>query len=394
MVMPDHSACQARALGFNTIAEAAQTGVSRLIGRKLSRKNGIYWALGLMSGTSMDGVDAALIRTDGVEAAEFGLARSYPYGSSFRSRLRGVLGQSGPVDEVEQNLTRRHADAVLELLRDAHLTAGDIDVIGFHGHTVLHEPDKGRTRQIGDAALLAEATGIDVVHDFRSADVEEGGEGAPLAPLFHAALAARLEKPLAVLNLGGVGNVTWIGKGEDEILAFDTGPANALLNDWMERQGKEPLDRDGAAARRGKVRVQALDRLLANDYFDRPPPKSLDRDHFSLDPVSDLSLEDGAATLTAFTAASVALSRRHMPQPPRCWLVTGGGRHNPAMMGFLQAQLEVPVSPVEAVGWDGDALEAQAFGFLAVRSLKGLPLSLPTTTGCRRAVTGGRFRAA
>jgi len=342
----------------------------------------------------MDGIDAALIRTDGVEVSEFGLTRSYPYDEAFRGRLRGVLGLSGPIDQVEQELTRLHGDAVLALLRDANFAAADIDIIGFHGQTVLHEPEKGRTRQIGDAAQLARAAGIDVVYDFRSADMVAGGEGAPLAPLFHAALAAKLEKPIAVLNLGGVGNVTWIGEGENRILAFDTGPANSMVNDWMERQANEPLDRDGATARRGKVRAQALAELLTNDYFERSPPKSLDRDHFSLDPVRSLSLEDGAATLTAFTAASVAESRRHMPEPPRRWLVTGGGRHNPTMMEALVKQLDAPVLPVEAVGWDGDALEAQAFGFLAVRSLEGLPLSLPTTTGCRNAVTGGRFQAA
>ncbi len=360
-------------------------------------------ALGLMSGTSMDGIDAAVLRTDGRGFVEFGPRRTSEYGEAFRARLRGVAGGAGPVDAIDAvaaELTRAHAGLVLRLLESEGLTAGDIDVLGFHGHTVLHEPENGRTWQIGDGALLAERTGIDVVADLRAADVAAGGEGAPLAPLYHAALAAAgAERPVAVLNVGGVANVTWIGAGydpaaeppeESEILAFDTGPGNALLDDWVRIGSGRKRDQDGALARAGRVDAAALAALLANPYFDRPPPKSLDRDAFDPDPVAALSLEDGAATLTAFTAATVARAVAHLPAAPGRWLVTGGGRHNPAIMAALAEALGCPVAPVETMGWDGDLIEAEAFAYLAVRSLEGLPLSLPTTTGAAAPTRGGR----
>jgi anhydro-N-acetylmuramic acid kinase len=267
-------------------------------------------------------------------------------------------------------------------------------VIGFHGHTILHRPQEGRTWQIGDGALLAAETGIDVVADLRGNDVALGGEGAPLVPLFQAALAADLPRPLAVVNIGGVANVAWIGPGEGAVLAFDTGPGNALINDWVEQRGHEPLDRDGALALAGRVDEALLARLLDHPYFDRRPPKSLDRDDFSAAPVAGLSLEDGAATLTAFTAGAIARAAEHFAAPVRRWLVTGGGRHNPTLMATLAARVEAPVQPVEAVGWQGDALEAQAFAYLALRSLAGLPLTLPTTTGVSRPASGGRLHRA
>ncbi len=358
------------------------------------------WVLGLMSGTSLDGIDAALIRSDGVEVSAIGAFHSAPYDPAFRERLRGVLGETGPVAAVAQELTLLHAEAVRRLLHEAGMEPREIDVIGFHGHTIWHAPRQGRTRQIGDGALLAAETGIDVVADFRSNDVAAGGEGAPLAPLFHAALASRLERPLAVLNLGGVGNVTWIaadrddgsgvpGAGETGILAFDTGPGNALLNDWMEHCSGAPLDRDGALARQGRVDEAALAALLDNPYFALTPPKSLDRDHFDASPVAGLSPADGAATLTAFTAAAVARAGDHFPAPPKRWLVTGGGRLNPVLMAAMAQRLPVAVEAVESVGWNGDALEAQAFAFLAARSRRGLPLSLPTTTGVSAPINGG-----
>ena len=352
------------------------------------------WALGLMSGTSMDGIDAALIRSDGIRIEETGPSLTVPYDDTFRGALKGVLGGQGDVAAVERSLTERHLKAVRALLSEAGLAPADVRVVGFHGHTILHEPDQGRTWQIGDGALLAKSCGIDVVYDFRANDVAAGGEGAPFAPIYHAARACDLEKPLAVLNLGGVGNVTWIGYGGGQLLAFDTGPGNALLDDWMARHGGEACDRDGAAARQGQVKDSCLARLLDNAYFEKPAPKSLDRDHFSLDPVEELSLTDGAATLTAFTAASVAEAMALFPVEPVRWLVTGGGRHNPVMMEALHQKLAVPVDPVEAVGWDGDALEAQAFAFLALRSLNGLPLSLPATTGVPQPLGGGKLAQA
>ena len=346
-----------------------------------------------MSGTSLDGIDAALIRSDGRNVVELGPALTEPYDDAFRARLRGVLGGQGPVEAVERDLTLRHAGVVTALLARAGIGPGEVAVIGFHGHTILHDPDRHRTWQIGDGALLAAETGIDVVADFRSRDVAEGGQGAPFAPLYHAALAARLERPLAVLNVGGVGNVTWIGPapdgGEGEVIAFDTGPGNALINDWAERHTGRPYDDGGGLARVGRVDEAVLAALLDHPYFDRPPPKSLDRDDFDAAPVAALSPADGAATLTAFTAASVAAAVKQLPAPPTRWLVTGGGRHNPVLMDALRARLGTPVEPVEAVGWDGDVLEAQAFAYLALRSLAKLPLSVPGTTGVARPITGG-----
>jgi anhydro-N-acetylmuramic acid kinase len=264
------------------------------------------------------------------------------------------------------------------------------DVIGFHGQTILHQPDRRRTWQVGDAAELAWRTGTPVVHDFRSADVAAGGQGAPLAPAYHAALARDVAKPLAVLNIGGVANVTWIG-ADGELVAFDTGPGNGPLDDWIARRAGAVFDRDGAIARSGLADDAVLNRLLADSYFSRPPPKSLDRLDFAASLAASgldrLSPADGAATLVAFTAAAVAAAP--LPARPAQWLVTGGGRHNPAIMAALHARLGVPVDPVETMGWDGDAIEAQCFGFLAARTRAGLPISFPGTTGVPHPMTGG-----
>ena len=347
-------------------------------------------ALGLMSGTSLDGVDVALLDTDGERVASFGPARAFPYPEDFRARLRAVLGrESGTgVDDVGREMTLLHARAVADLLAANGLAASAIDIIGFSGHTVVHRPQAAKTVQIGDGALLAAAAAIPVIADFRSRDVAEGGQGAPLAPLFHAALAGGLEKPLAVLNLGGVANVTWIGEG-GRILAFDTGPGNALLDDWMVKTAGRAYDADGSWAASGEVDRGVVAAWLADDYFQRAPPKSLDRDDFCAEALAELSAQDGAASLTAFTAGAVARARAFFPGQPRRWLVCGGGRLNRVLMAAIGEAVEGPVEPVEAVGWNGDALEAQAFAFLAVRSLYGLPLSLPETTGVARPMTGG-----
>jgi anhydro-N-acetylmuramic acid kinase len=350
-------------------------------------------ALGLMSGTSCDGIDAALVETDGRASISCGAWLTEPYDSTFQARLRSVLGGRGDVAAVERELTERHARAVQDLLDKNGIAPGQVGVVGFHGQTILHEPEQRRTWQIGDGAQLAELTGIDVVNDFRGADVAAGGQGAPFVPLFHAALAAALPRPLAVLNVGGVANVTWIGdEGVDgDLVAFDTGPGNAMLNDWALRHTGRPADIDGVLARAGRVDAGVLAALLANPYFDRPAPKSLDRDAFDPAPLQSLSAADGAATLVAFTAASAARARELFPRPAVRWLIAGGGRHNPAIVAALADRLGTPVAPVESVGWDGDALEAQAFAYLAVRSLRGLPLSVPTTTGVPRPTTGGRL---
>lgn len=348
-------------------------------------------AIGLMSGTSIDGVDAALIETDGLRAIERLAFHSMPYEPEFADRIRGILGRSEPDSEtnaVEQELTQLHARAVGRLLANAGVRPQSVDVIGFHGHTVYHEPARSFTWQIGDGSLLAEKCGIDVVADCRTADVAGGGEGAPLAPVFHAALMADSERPVAVLNLGGVGNVTWIG-ADDSLIAFDTGPGNALIDDWTYKNTGKPMDRDGALARRGTVNRDVLNQLLQNPYLDRVPPKSLDRNDFDISLVEPLLVEEGAATLTAFTVACVEASLAHMPAAPRLWVVCGGGRRNPAIMSGLRSSLGVSVEPMEALGWNGDAIEAQAFAYLAVRKLLDLPTSFPETTGVAAPTTGG-----
>ncbi len=350
-------------------------------------------ALGLMSGTSMDGIDAALLETDGERVGAFGAALTLPYPDGFRAALRGVLGGVGDVAGVEAELTRLHAEAVRHLLRQANHPK--VDVIGFHGHTILHRPDQRRTWQIGDGAALARALGIPVVNDFRSMDVAGGGQGAPLVPVFHRALAEALPRPLAVLNLGGVGNVTWIGEG-GHLVAFDTGPANAPIDDWLARHTGQAADFDGRLARGGTADTQAVNRFAEHPYFKITPPKSLDRDDFAAllaDLTAAMSPTDGAATLTACAARAVSLAARHFPAPAGRWLVCGGGRHNPALMAALSMELTVPVEPVEGVGWNGDALEAQAFAFLAVRSLRGLELTYRETTGGPAPSRGGRFHA-
>ena len=351
---------------------------------------GMLRTIGLMSGTSLDGVDAAWLETDGERIGAFGPTLTLAYDDRLRSDLRHILDLAPTLDPAdrrlrmaEARLTEYHIRAVAALERPA-------DLIGFHGQTILHQPDRRRTWQIGDARELAWRTGIRVASDFRSADVAAGGQGAPLAPVFHAALAAGLEKPLAVLNLGGVGNVTWIG-ADGGLVAFDTGPGNGPLDDWTRRHTGAAFDRDGALARAGTVDRAVLTCLLSDPYFARPAPKSLDRLDFAASLAASgldaLSPADGAATLVAFTAQAVACAA--LPEPPRRWLVTGGGRRNPAIMAALQAALAAPVASVEAVGWDGDALEAQCFGFLAARVADGLPLSFPGTTGVPAAVRGG-----
>lgn len=341
----------------------------------------------------MDGIDAAVLTSDGRGEVRQGPALAAPYDSALKSRLRAVLGGQGEVAAVAgvaEMLTRAHGDIVNELLQLNNITSDKIDIIGFHGHTILHQPEVRRTWQIGDGPLLAALTGIDVVDDFRTADVAQGGQGAPLASLYHGALATALPKPLAVLNVGGVANVTWIGP-ENEMLAFDTGPGNALIDDWVRQSGQGEFDRDGRLAGAGRVDQAALAALMKNSYFDLTPPKSLDRGDFTLPEASPWSVEDGAATLTAFTAHAVARAAGHLPNPPGRWLVCGGGRHNPALMSALAAAVAAPVAPVEAVGWRGDFLEAEAFAYLAIRHLDGLPLSLPGTTGVPRPLPGGRL---
>ncbi len=345
------------------------------------------WAIGLMSGTSMDGIDAAMLRTDGQRVLEHGPALSFAYQDDFRNRFKAFLGQRSAPSEIVREFTDLNAAAVRELLKQSGHSPEDIRTVGFHGQTLFHDASAGVTVQVGDGAHLARDLGIDVISDFRVADVAAGGQGAPFAPLYHRALAQALETPLVVLNMGGVANVTYING--DDILAFDTGPASALLDDWMLDKAGLAYDHDGLIARQGTVDLNALEQLLAHPYFMQQPPKSLDRDDFARSAVDHLSLQDGAATLSAFTIATIAKSLDFMPVRPVRWLATGGGRHNVFFMEQISAAVGVQLEPVEAVGWRGDELEAEAFAFLAVRSLAGLPLSLPSTTGVASPTCGG-----
>lgn len=349
--------------------------------------------IGLMSGTSLDGVDAAVIRTDGVTVFEHGPSLSLSYDADLRQCARALLDRAAnlapdapEVLDVERRLTERHVEAV-EALR---IQTDPVDLIGFHGQTIYHAPALRQTWQIGDAALLSRETQLPVVHDFRSADVAAGGEGAPLAPWYHAALLQNAPRPIAILNIGGVANVTFLGRN-GKIIACDTGPGNALMDDWALRHTGVACDTDGALARKGQIDQTILDTLLADPYFSRPAPKALDRQSFiaALDAVSGSSPTDGAATLAAFTVAAVA--RMHFPESPQVWYVCGGGRHNPVLMEGLQKALRTPVRSGDTLGWNGDALEAECFGFLAIRVLRQLPLSAPGITGAPDFLTGGRL---
>jgi anhydro-N-acetylmuramic acid kinase len=409
----------------------------------MSEHNAV-WAIGLMSGTSLDGLDGALIRTDGERVREFGPRVTLPMPDGLANDLRGLMRGSG-ADwlAIEKRFTEAQVPLVERLLAEAGKTAAEIGCIGFHGQTIVHRPAEGITWQIGNGAWLAEKTGIAVVADFRRRDVAAGGQGAPLVPLYHAALVASLKpspfgrglgegavaspnetsqlettltpRPLpggegmyslAVLNIGGISNVTLcvepqqVATGEmtslpmPTVYAMDCGPGNALLNDWVRVKMGWEFDEHGQLAAAGRVDEAALEAYLAHPFFTTPPPKSLDRHDFTLEPVAHLTPEDGAATLAAFTVVAVAQSVQWLPEVPNAWLVCGGGRHNPVVMEALRRALNAPVEPVEAVGWNGDSLEAEAFAFLAVRMLRGLPISTPETTGVSRAVTGGAFYGA
>ncbi|WP_424833433.1 anhydro-N-acetylmuramic acid kinase [Ruegeria sp.] len=360
---------------------------------KAIAKQGAVRALGAMSGTSMDGVDAAVIETDGHRILGFGETGYRAYAPEERDVLRAGQGQwHGPqVEAAGELVTRAHA----EVLSDFE----EVDLIGFHGQTLAHEPRGRGTLQVGDGNGLAQALGLPVVWDFRSDDVAMGGEGAPLAPFFHFACAKWIgaTEPLCFLNLGGVGNLTYADPSFDgpeaagALLAFDTGPANAPVDDLMQARRGQPMDRDGAMAREGTVEMAVLEQFLAEPFFARMPPKSLDRNDFAkmTGLVAPLADADAVATLTAMCAAGVAQGMEHCPKPPSRVLVTGGGRHNPVLMEMLRVSLDCAVDPVETVGLDGDMLEAQAFAFLAVRVARGLPTSGPGTTGVAALVGGG-----
>lgn len=375
-------------------------GGNQLASRVLNTVTRVLKVIGLMSGTSLDGVDAALLDTDGETVVVPGPALTLPYHAWTRTMLLAALevarawrpgtGVPSEVEKAERLITDAHAEAVSSLLAKAGLSPSQVDYVGFHGQTILHRPAERRTWQIGDGFALARATQIAVVNDFRSADVAAGGQGAPLVPLYHLALSHGFERPLVVVNIGGVANVTYVGT-HDKLIAFDTGPGNAALDDWALKHIGEPIDRDGALARAGKVDEALLGFMLNHPSFREPPPKSLDRFDFPFTAVSGLSAADGAATLTAFTAAAIARSREHFPSSPKRWIICGGGRRNPVLMNELHQRLGGIVETAEDAGWRGDFLEAEAFAYLAARSVKGLPLTLPSTTGVPYPMPGGKL---
>ena len=371
-------------------------------------------AIGLMSGTSLDGIDAALIETDGAGAVRAIAFRGEPWSDAARAQLSEATRMaltfdkpraSPPIVAAGELVTRAHVFAVHKLLADAGVKAREVDVIGFHGQTIAHRPDRGWTWQIGDGDAMARATGIVTVSDFRSADVAAGGQGAPLLPVYHAALADRLDLPVAVLNLGGVGNITYIPAGDTDhlshemapetldaggaLVAFDTGPANGLIDSWVEAETGARYDADGALAAAGRVDQAVLTAMLDHPFFDAPAPKSLDRNDFTIQPARGRSIADGAATLTAFTAASVAEALKHLPTRPKRLVVAGGGRHNPTLLAMIAERTGLRPEPSDGLGWNGDAMEAEGFAYMAVRTLKGLPISFPGTTGVPRAMVGG-----
>jgi anhydro-N-acetylmuramic acid kinase len=362
-------------------------------------------AIGLMTGTALDGfIDSAIVRTDGFEIEELGGWRLHPYDAALRAKLAECVSRarswefrgSEPAGfaDAERDYTLAVADAIHALVSQTGLCLSEVDVIGMHGFTVLHRPDPPvrRTRQIGDGALLAHKLGVDVAFDFRAADIASGGQGAPLAPIYHAALLRykRRPRPATVLNLGGVANITYWAGGDD-VLAFDAGPANGPINEWMERHGRGTYDADGACAAAGRVDETLISRALEHPFFARAIPKSLDRFDFNADLARGLDLIDGAATLTALCAAALARGLDMLPTPPAELIVCGGGRKNPTLMREVATRSGTQALDCDTIGWRGDAIEAELIAFIAARTVLGLPLTFPTTTGVLRPTSGGRL---
>ncbi|UJW73928.1 anhydro-N-acetylmuramic acid kinase [Rhizobium sp. SL42] len=361
-------------------------------------------AIGLMSGTSMDGIDVALVKTDGETLVERGPFLSIPYEPAFRDRLKQGLEDAkaitireqrpGDLAGIERDLTLRHSEGVSLFLQRYALSAADIDLIGFHGQTVLHRPDLALTVQIGDGALLARETGIDIIFDMRANDMVHGGQGAPLVPVYHRALAHRLppeQWPVCFVNIGGISNLTYLDR-DGAVIGFDSGPGNALIDQWVEAHAGIPYDEGGRIASEGRVLMPLAGRYLANSFFTTSIRRSLDRNDFVPPTGSEAELSDGARTLAYVSAAAIIKSAAHLPRTPRTYVVCGGGRLNRIIMGDLARLADLQGATVlraEEAGFDGDAMEAEAWAYLAVRATMGLPLTFPTTTGVREPVTGG-----
>lgn len=359
-----------------------------------------------MSGTSMDGVDAAEIKSDGLQIFDFGEFISEPYSEELRNKLKKLVSLKDNasdefITEVENEVTNFHAEIVNKLLKKANKKPDDIDIIGFHGHTIDHRPQDRFTWQIGNGRALADQTGIDVISNFRKNDVLLGGQGAPLIPLYHKAIIEFPFYPAIIINIGGVANLTYIEDGG--IIAFDTGPGNALMDDYASDKFGKKYDDDGKIARSGKANKKLLSKLLENIYFFRKPPKSLDRDNFqkmvnhylNSDEFQDINPTDILSTLTEFTVESLAISiENHLPQPAKTIFVCGGGAQNGYLIEKLQERLKTKIFDISSIdkNLNPDAIEAQGFGYLAIRSKIGLPITFASTTGIKMSsATGGVF---
>jgi anhydro-N-acetylmuramic acid kinase len=353
-------------------------------------KKQLQKVLGLMSGTSADGADVALIATDGENAIEFFGGLTLPYERELRARLLEASQHDVPLTElarVERDITLHHADAVAQFIKMMPRESEGVNVIGFHGHTVRHITSELICWQIGNPWLLAERTGMRVVSDFRRHDIAVGGQGAPLVAMFHRALFTHEARPTVILNLGGVANITWLGQNE-EIIAGDTGPGCGLIDEWIEEMAGLSHDKDGEIAKRGHVDQGIVESALATPFFSKPLPRSADRFDFDHVDVSGLSVEDGAATLCAVTVQAIVRAVRTMPGQPEVLWVTGGGVHNPVIMRMLSENFP-RVRNVREMNLNPDTLEAECFAWLAMRHTKGLPLTIPETTGCSKPVCGG-----
>ncbi len=338
----------------------------------------LFNVIGLMSGTSMDGIDVAVVRTDGRSVVKTGAFETVEYSVGFRKKLRAALGKCrAPV--LEKELTQLHAMAVKQFLKKYNYRASDMDCIGFHGHTLHHEPTRGVTAQMGDGTLLHDLTGIPVVYDFRSDDVKAGGQGAPLVPVYHQAIASRMKKPVVFLNVGGVANMTYVG--ERVLLACDTGPGNALIDDWVQQHRKGMFDKGGFIASKGHVDAAWVSQFLQHPYFKKCLPKSLDRNAFERHIPRHLNVQDGTATLTQMTVEAIDLALKQCPEKPRQMIVCGGGRKNVDMLKRLHKVTGIKPMVIDKLKLNGDAIEAQAFAYLAVREVLGLPISFKETTG-------------
>ena len=356
------------------------------------------WAIGLESDTAISGVDVALIKTDGVDIFEQPINLSRPYSPSMREAIISVLGEEGQqnlnyLKQVEDELTAHHISIVQELLDAQDMSPRQIDVIGFSGHTVLNRPEQKLSVQIGNAQTMLDAFGIPVVNRFYQTDLLSGGQGAPIFPVYYEALARKFEKPVVIFSIGGIASLTYIGQN-GELIAFDVGPGNILIDKWMQMHLGAEMDFDGLWAQKGQIDERLLQKLLKHSSIEKAPPKALERKDFIplLTDVEGSSLADGAATLTALTTKSLVLAcEKYLPEEPKQYIITGGGSYNPTMVKYLRQHLKAPVQTAQEIGWDAMCLDAQSFAFLAVRSLFGLPITFPTTTGVEFPLSGGKI---